>query len=69
MLKIFKLSVFFNVSGISFQNKGPIEDKAFWPVFVFQKGHLNFTKLFLKLVLLLGANSKLHSSSTDNCHW
>ena len=50
-LKVFKLSVYFNVSGISFQNKGPIKGKAFWPVFVFRKGHLSFTKLFLKLIL------------------
>ena len=28
-LKVFKLSVFFNVSGIWFQNEGPIKDKAF----------------------------------------
>ena len=36
-LKVFKLSVFFNVSGIWFQNEGPIKDKAFWPLFVFRK--------------------------------
>ena len=29
-LKVFKLSVFFNVSGIWFQNEGPIKDKAFY---------------------------------------
>ena len=40
-LKVFKLSVFFNVSGIWFQNEGPIKDKAFWPVFVIQKGYLS----------------------------
>ena len=57
-LKVFKLSVFFNVSGIWFQNEGPIKDKAFWPVFVFRKGSLSFKKLFLKLILPLGANSK-----------
>ena len=39
-LKVFKLSVFFNVSGIWFQNEGPIKDKAFWRVFVFWKGRL-----------------------------
>ena len=36
-LKVFKLSVFFNVSGIWFQNERPIKDKASWPVFVFEK--------------------------------
>ena len=40
-LKVFKLSVFFNVSGIWFQNEGPIKDKAFWLVFVIQKGYLS----------------------------
>ena len=54
-LKVFKLSVFFNVSGIWFQNKGPIKDKVFWPVFVFPKGHLSFKKLLLKLTLPSGA--------------
>ena len=57
-LKEFKLSVFFNVSGIWFKNEGPIKDKAFWPVFVFRKGCLSFKKLFLKLILPSGANSK-----------
>ena len=57
-LKVFKLSVFFNVSGIWFQNEEPIKDIAFWPVFVFRKGHLSFKKLFLKLILPSGANSK-----------
>ena len=57
-LKVFKLSVFFNVSGIWFQNEGPIKDKAFWPVFVFRKGCLSFKKLFLKLILPEDANSK-----------
>ena len=57
-LKVFKLSVFFNVSGIWFQNKGPIKDKAFWPEFVFQKGRLSFKKLFFELTLPLGAHSK-----------
>ena len=57
-LKVFKLSVFFNVSGIWFQNVGPMKDKAFWPVFVFWKGYLSFKKLFLKLILPLGTNSK-----------
>ena len=57
-LKVFKLSVFFNVSGIWFQNEGPMKDKAFWPVFVFRKGRLSFKKLFLKLILPWGANSK-----------
>ena len=49
-LKVFKLSVFFNVSGIWFQNEGPIKDKAFSSVFVFRKNCLSFKKLFLKLV-------------------
>ena len=57
-LKVFKLSVFFNVSGIWVQNEGPIKDEAFWPVFVFRKGRLSFNKLFLKLILPSGANSK-----------
>ena len=57
-LKVFKSSVSFNASGIWFQNEGPIKDKAFWPVFVFRKGHLSFKKLFLKLILPSGANSK-----------
>ena len=57
-LKVFKLSVFFNVSGIWFQNEGPMKDKAFWPVFVFWKGCLSFKKLFLKLILPLGTNLK-----------
>ena len=57
-LKVFKLSVFFNVYEIWFQNEGPIKDKAFWPMFVFQKGCLSFKKLFLKLILPLGTNSK-----------
>ena len=57
-LKVFKLSVFFNVPEIWFQNEGPIKDKAFWPMFVFQKGCLSFKKLFLKLILPLGTNSK-----------
>ena len=57
-LKVFKLSVFFNVSGIWFQNEGPIKDKTFLPVFVFRKGCLNFKKLFLKLILTEDANSK-----------
>ena len=57
-LKVFKLLVFFNVSGIWFQNEGPIKDKAFWWVFVFWKGCLSFKKLFLKLILPLGTNLK-----------
>ena len=57
-LKLLKLSVFFNVSGIWFQNEGPIKDKAFWPVFVFRKGRLSFKKLLLKLTLPSGGNSK-----------
>ena len=57
-LKVFKLSVFFNVSGIWFQSETPIKDKAFWPAFVFQKGCLSFKKLLLKLILPSGANSK-----------
>ena len=57
-LKLFKLSVFFNVSGIWFQNEGPIKDKAFWPVFVFRKGRLSFKKLLLKLTLPSGGNLK-----------
>ena len=57
-LKVFNLSVFFNVSGIWFQNEGPMKDKAFLPVFVFRKGRLSFKKLFLKLILPLSANSK-----------
>ena len=68
-LKVFKLLIFFNFSGIWFQSEEPMKDKAFWPVFVFQKGHLSFDKLFLKLILPSGGNSKRHSSSTDNCHW
>ena len=36
-LKVFKLLVFFNVSGIWFHNEGPIKDKAFWPMFVFRE--------------------------------
>ena len=68
-LKVFKLLVFFNFSGIWFQNEGPVKGKAFWPVFVFQKGCLSFKKLFPKLILPLGKIWKLHSSSTDNCHW
>ena len=56
-LKVFKLSVFY-VSRIWFQNEGPIKDKAFWPEFVFQKGCLSFKKLFLKLILPSGTNSK-----------
>ena len=39
-LKVFKLSVFFNVSGIWFQNKGPMKNKSFWTEFVFRKGCL-----------------------------
>ena len=31
---------------------------SFWPVFVFRKGRLSFKKLFLKLILPSGANSK-----------
>ena len=31
------LSTFFNALGIWFQNEGPIKDKPFLPVFVFQK--------------------------------
>ena len=46
-LKVLKLSVFFNVSGILFLNEGPIKDKALWPVFVFWKGRLSFMKLLL----------------------
>ena len=57
-LKVFKLSVFFNVPGIWLQNEGPIKYKAFWSVFVFQKGRLSFKKLFLKLILPLGVSSK-----------
>ena len=57
-LKVFKLSVFFNVSVIWFQNEGPMKYEAFWPVFVFRKSRLSFKKLFLKLILLSGANSK-----------
>ena len=68
-LKVFKVLLFLNVSGIWFQNKGPIKDKAFWPVFVFQKGCLSFKKLFPKLIYLWAKIRKLHSSSTDNCHW
>ena len=47
-LKVFKLSVFFNVSGIWFQNEGPMKDMAFWPVFVFQKSCLSFFSTQLK---------------------
>ena len=36
-LKVFQLWVFFTVSRIWFWNEGPIKDKAFWLVFVFQK--------------------------------
>ena len=57
-LKVFKLSVFYNVSVMWFQNEEPIRDKAFWRVFVFRKGRLSFKKLFLKLTLPSGANSK-----------
>ena len=57
-LKVFKLSLFFNISGIWFQNKGPIKDKAFWLVFVFRKGGLSFQKLFHKPLLTSGANPK-----------
>ena len=57
-LKVFKLSVFFNVSGIWFQNEGPMKDMAFWPVFVFRKSYLSFKKLFLKLILPSDVNSK-----------
>ena len=56
--KVFKLSVFFTVFEILFQNEWPIKDKAFWLVFVFRKGPLSFKKLFLKLTLPSGANSK-----------
>ena len=56
--KVFKLSVFFTVFEILLQNEWPIKDKAFWLVFVFQKGPLSFKKLFLKLTLPSGANSK-----------
>ena len=59
-LKVFKLSVFLNVSGIWFQNKGPIKD--FWPMLVFRKGHLSFKKLFLKQTLTSDTNSK-------TCNW
>ena len=54
-LKVLKLSAFFNVSGIWFQNQGPLKDNYFWPVFVFCKGRLSFKKLFLQLILPLGA--------------
>ena len=56
--KVFKLSVFFTVFEILFQNEWPIKDKAFWLVFVFRKGPLSFKKLFLKLTLPSGTNSK-----------
>ena len=56
--KVFKLSAFFNVSVFWFQNEEPTKDKAFWPVFAFQKWHLSLKKLFLKLILPSGANSK-----------
>ena len=69
-LKVLKLLAFFNVSGIWFQNQGPLKDNYFWPVFVFCKGRLSFKKLFLQLILPCGCkNRKLHSSSTGNCHW
>ena len=35
-----------------------MKNKAFWPVFVFRKGHLSFKKLFLKLIIPSGANSE-----------
>ena len=57
-LKVFKLSVFFNVSVIWFQNEGPMKYEAFWPVFVFRKSRLSFKKLFPKLILPSDANSK-----------
>ena len=57
-LKVFKLSNFFNISGIWFQNEGPIKDKAFWPVFIIREGRLSFKKLFLKQILPSSANSK-----------
>ena len=57
-LKVFKLSVFFNVSGIWFQIEGPMKNEAFSSMFVFWKGCLSFKKLFLKLVLPLNANLK-----------
>ena len=56
--KVFKLSVFFYVSRIPFQNERQMKNKAFWPVFVFRRRRLDFKKLFLKLILSLGANSK-----------
>ena len=43
---------------LGLQNEGPIKDKAFWPLFVFRKSCLSFKKLFLKLTLPSGANSK-----------
>ena len=57
-LKVFKLLAFFNVSGIRFQNEVPMKDKAFWLLFVFRKGLLSLKKLFLKLILASGTNSK-----------
>ena len=36
-LKVFKLSVYFNVSGIWFRNEGPIKDKTFYQRLHFEK--------------------------------
>ena len=46
--KVFKLLAFFNVCWILFQNKGPMQERAIWLVFVFQKSCLSFKNLFLK---------------------
>ena len=68
-LKVFKLLAFFNVSRIWFQNEGPRKDKAFWPVFVFWEFVYFLRNYSLNQVNIQAQIRKLHSSSTDNCHW
>ena len=41
-LKVLKFLVHLSVSGVLFQNVGPIYDKASWPVLVLRNGHFNF---------------------------
>ena len=63
-LLVFKLLVYVSVSGIWFQNVGPMKDKGFWPVFVFGKGRLNFKKLWRRDVVVI-TTAQLHSTKPE----
>ena len=59
-------------SGKLFHTKGPTNEIAFCPTFVFQKGILSFANIFHVSILQCGANSKknfqiIRTSAIDKC--